>query len=185
MYCFLKRCLKGYLVGWTGVFCSHSALSKCMLTTARVQSTIPCRAMPLMKPPAYVDQRYGPTRLVTGRLDDWYRKYSVNAGEPVQSGIGCCAAGMVSFHYVEPPLARFLWQGLRHNHGRGHGHGHDQSQRAVVGFNEADVDDESSNAARMIEQWPNGGHYDQKPRSVEEGVQVLALLRKVGFHLKS
>jgi len=57
---------------------------------------------------------YGPQRLVAGTYDEWYKNYHA----PKQSGgrarelgseLDCCAAGTVSFHYVEAAECRAIY----------------------------------------------------------------------------
>jgi hypothetical protein len=70
---------------------------------------------------------WSPLRLVRGAYDPWFTDYSAKAGEQIRSGpdgpfapaapsahgataptLSCCAAGSVTFHYVEAPLAQFI-----------------------------------------------------------------------------
>lgn len=50
---------------------------------------------------------------ITGGYHDWYVKYKKNAGHTTQSGIACCAADSVLFHYVSGADVSYL-QGLIH-----------------------------------------------------------------------
>jgi hypothetical protein len=56
---------------------------------------------------------YGPVRLVTGKTDDWWRKYRRNSGASVSKGLGCCSARSISFHYCFGPEQLLLDDVLR------------------------------------------------------------------------
>ena len=56
---------------------------------------------------------YGPARLVSGRTDDWWRRYRSNSGMSVVSGLGCCSSRTISFHYCFGAEQRLLNDVLR------------------------------------------------------------------------
>jgi len=105
---------------------------------------------------------YGPVRLVTGKVDDWYALFSKNADEPVYSGTRCCAADLCTMHYLEPPLVRFLWSSLTAARNGTHGQ---------LGL---------ADGAALRRNWPNKiGGFDMKPESDAEAALVLELFLKL------
>lgn len=43
---------------------------------------------------------YGPARMVSGQVDDWWSRYRKTAGQGVETGPDCCAPHTITFHYA-------------------------------------------------------------------------------------
>lgn len=103
---------------------------------------------------------FPPVRLISHNFDDWFIRYSANAGEPfllAQSTLSCCAPDSVSFHYVESDSAVFLENLLR-----------DQDRRSL------------SSPSQVKAQWPvDTGGYDQRPANLQQVKLFLRLLEKI------
>uniref|UniRef100_A0A7S2S350 Uncharacterized protein n=1 Tax=Mucochytrium quahogii TaxID=96639 RepID=A0A7S2S350_9STRA len=50
---------------------------------------------------------YGPMGSILGLYDSWYRRYKLNAGI---ENLSCCSDSLITFHYIEAPLVRRIWQ---------------------------------------------------------------------------
>jgi hypothetical protein len=97
---------------------------------------------------------YDPVRSLSGDFDKWFFDYKANAGFGRES-LRCCSADIVTFHYVEADLARFLWRGLTGP--------------------EADLDALSRKRA-----WPaHMGGYARRPERAEEGRAFVELLQAI------
>lgn len=100
---------------------------------------------------------YGPVRLVTRRVDDWWQKYRKNAGVAVNGGGSeCCSGGTITFHYAFAAEQRLLDDVLRRP----------DRYRGM-------------SPAERWEEWPKQarlGGYSYPPRTLEESEQVFALL---------
>ncbi len=93
-------------------------------------------------------------RSLSGDFDEWFFNYKANAGFGRES-LRCCSADIVTFHYVEADLARFLWRGLTGP--------------------EADLDALAQKSA-----WPaHMGGYARRPKRAEDGLAFVELLRAI------
>ncbi|CAM9985544.1 unnamed protein product [Phaeothamnion confervicola] len=61
---------------------------------------------------------YGPARLVRGDVDPWYKNFHAHdygeTGLFMPTGMHCCAADLVSFHYVMPAEQAHLYDMVYH-----------------------------------------------------------------------
>jgi len=104
---------------------------------------------------------YGPVREHRGLRDSWVLSYSKNQfngtlpGYIQTTGLGSCAEDTVTFHYVEPPEAEFLYTMW-----------HQPSNIFWLKYHG---------------QWPQVNGHGRRPESKSEAAEVLKLLDKIDW----
>ena len=113
------------------------------------------RALPSAHAVCALTRMHARARTHAQRRKDWLADYSRAAGEPLRTGLECCHAASVSFHYCEAGLQRLLFDALE------------------LGRCPASPE-------ALLRDYPALlGGYARKPKTHEDAVVVWSLLRKL------